>query len=74
MHYHARLSAGLAITALLAGCKSDRPSPRADASAPAVESPKSTGNTVNVTAKDFGFDAPAKVPAGAIRFELANHG
>src|SRR5215207_4429341 len=74
MHYRARLSAGLAITALLAGCKSDRPSPQADASAAAVESPKSTGNTVNVVAKDFGFDAPAKIPAGAIRFELANHG
>jgi hypothetical protein len=27
-----------------------------------------------VTAADFSFDAPAKIPAGATRFELANHG
>lgn len=64
----------LTVAGALAGCKSDRPSPQADASAPAAESPKSTPNTVNVAAKDFGFDAPAKVPAGATRFELANNG
>jgi hypothetical protein len=67
---------GVVLTAAgaLAGCKSDRPSHQADASAPPVESPTSTPNTVNVTARDFGFDAPAKIPAGATRFELANHG
>jgi uncharacterized cupredoxin-like copper-binding protein len=67
---------GVVLTAagVLAGCKSDRPSPQAEASTPAVESPKSSPSTVNVTAKDFAFDAPAKVPAGATRFELANSG
>jgi len=67
---------GVVLTAAgaLAGCKSDRPSHQADASAPPVESSKSTPNTVNVTARDFGFDAPAKIPAGATRFEMANHG
>jgi uncharacterized cupredoxin-like copper-binding protein len=67
---------GVVLTAAgaLAGCKSDRPSHQADASAPSVESPKNTPNTVNVAAKDFGFDAPAQIPAGATRFEMANHG
>jgi uncharacterized cupredoxin-like copper-binding protein len=71
-----RCSAALTLMAagVLAGCKSDRPSPQADASAPPAESPKNTPNTVNVTAKDFGFDAPAKIPAGATRFEMANTG
>jgi hypothetical protein len=71
-----RCSAALTLIAagVLAGCKSDRPSHQADASAPPVESPKTTPNTVNVAAKDFGFDAPAQIPAGATRFELANHG
>jgi uncharacterized cupredoxin-like copper-binding protein len=64
----------LTAAAAFAGCKSDRPSHQADASAPPVESPKSTPNTVSVTAKDFGFDAPGTIPAGATRFELANHG
>jgi len=67
---------GVVLTAAgaLAGCKSDRPSHQADASAPPVESPKNTPNTVNVAARDFGFDAPAQIPAGATRFEMANHG
>jgi hypothetical protein len=67
---------GAVLTAVgvLAGCKSDRPSHQAEASAPPVESPKNTPNTVNVTAKDFAFDAPTKIPAGVTRFELANHG
>jgi plastocyanin len=72
-----RCSAALTLmvaAGVLAGCKSDRPSPQADASAPPVESPKNSPNTVNVTAKDFGFDAPAKIPAGATRFEMANTG
>ena len=71
-----RCSAALTLMAagVLAGCKTDRPSPQAVASAAPVESPKNTPNTVNVTAKDFGFDAPAKIPAGATRFEMANTG
>src|SRR5215213_2288360 len=72
---HFRITGAILTAAgVLVGCKSDRPSPQADASAPPVESPRNTPNTVNVTAKDFGFEAPAKVPAGAIRFELANQG
>ena len=68
---------GVALVAAgaLAGCKSDRPSVEAGtpAAAPA-ESPKAAPNTVNITATDFAFDAPAQVPAGATTFHLANHG
>jgi hypothetical protein len=72
---HFRVTGAILTAAgVLVGCKSDRPSPQADASTPPAESPKTTPNTVNVTAVDFGFEAPPKIPAGAIRFELANHG
>jgi uncharacterized cupredoxin-like copper-binding protein len=68
-----RLAAVALIAAgALTSCKSDRPS-TATATPPA-ESAKTAPNTVNVTAKDFAFDAPTKIPAGATRFELANHG
>jgi hypothetical protein len=72
---HFRVTGAILTAAgVLVGCKSDRPSPQADASTPPAESPKTTPNTVNVTAVDFGFEAPPKIPAGASRFELANHG
>jgi hypothetical protein len=72
---HFRVTGAILTAAgVLVGCKSDRPSPQADASTPPAESPKTTPNTVNVTAVDFGFEAPPKISAGAIRFELANHG
>ncbi|MDF3053512.1 MAG: hypothetical protein K0S19_1617, partial [Geminicoccaceae bacterium] len=71
---HFRLTGAILMAAgVLSGCKSDRPSPQADASTPPAESPN-TPNTVNVTAKDFAFEAPAQVPAGAIKFELVNQG
>jgi uncharacterized cupredoxin-like copper-binding protein len=60
---------------VLAGCKSERASTDTGSagSTPAATQP-ATPATVTVTAKDFGFDAPAKIPAGATRFELANQG
>jgi uncharacterized cupredoxin-like copper-binding protein len=71
-----RFSAALTLVAagVLAGCKSDRPSQQAGATATPAESPKNTPNTVNIAAKDFGFDAPAQLPEGTTRFELTNQG
>ena len=71
MHYRLRPGTALALAVLLASCRSDRPpaepavATQADAPAPAV---------VAVTAADFSFDAPAKVPAGTTTFRLVNHG
>lgn len=60
---------------VLAGCKGDQPDQndrpagseqnQADATAPA---------SVNVTAKDFAFEAPATVPAGTTTIRLVNTG
>lgn len=75
MLHSARLSAGLAIMLAVAGCSSDRPSPQSDAtSTPAGEAGSAAPATVMVTAKDFAFDAPAQIPAGAVTLELKNQG
>jgi hypothetical protein len=59
----------------LAGCNSDRPSPQSDAaSTPAGEAAAAAPATVTVTAKDFAFEAPAQIPAGAVTLELKNQG
>ncbi|MEO8089823.1 MAG: hypothetical protein ABI703_05975 [Gemmatimonadales bacterium] len=71
----ARLTAALALTCALAGCKSDRPTPHRDAtSAPTGEAASAAPATVTITAKDFAFDAPAQIPAGAVAMQLRNHG
>jgi hypothetical protein len=71
MYYRARVRAALAVAGILAGCKADRPSTEA---APTARTEKAQPTAVTVTATDFAFDAPAKVPAGATRFHLVNHG
>jgi len=72
-----RITAGavLAAAASVAGCKPDRPSadPRT-ASAAAAESPTAGSEIVTVTANDFSFEAPGKVPAGAVTMRLVNKG
>ena len=58
-----------------AGCRTDRPSPRSDAaSSPTGQAANTAATTVSVTARDFAFDAPAQVPAGAVTLQLQNHG
>jgi hypothetical protein len=71
MYHRAKLGAALALAGVLAGCKSDRPS--ADG-ATAARTEKAEPSVVTVTATDFAFDAPARIPAGATRFRLVNHG
>ncbi|HEU5305605.1 MAG TPA: hypothetical protein VFU40_13225 [Gemmatimonadales bacterium] len=71
MYYRARLGAALAIAGALVGCKSDRPSTEA---ATPVSTEKPRTPVVTVTAADFAFEAPAKIPAGVTRFHLVNHG
>jgi hypothetical protein len=74
MPYGARLGAALTCVAL-AGCSSERPSPQRDAaSTSAGEAASAAPATVTVTAKDFAFDAPAQIPAGAVTLELKNQG
>ncbi len=75
MHYGVQLGAALALVSVFAGCKSDRPSPEsAGASASSAESPKAAPAVVTMTAKDFAFDAPAQIPAGAVTLQLKNDG
>lgn len=75
MYYSAPLGAALALIWAVAGCKSDRPSTdSAGASGSSAEAPKAAPATVTVKAKDFAFDAPAQVPAGAVTIQLENHG
>ena len=75
MSHGARLGAALALTCTLVGCKSDRPSPRSDATATAAgETAIAAPATVTVTAKDFAFEAPAQISAGAVAMQLRNHG
>jgi uncharacterized cupredoxin-like copper-binding protein len=58
--YRVRCFAGALVAAALTGCKSERAS--------------SVPSTVTVTARDFAFDAPATLPAGATTFHLVNQG
>lgn len=68
------LSSVVLVTAgALAGCKSDRPSGNLQ-SIPAATASIRAPATVTVTANDFSFDAPGKVPAGAVTMRLVNNG
>lgn len=78
MSYGAQLGAAVALALTVIGCGSERSSPpkvaageaAGDTTSPASAAPAS----VTVTAKDYGFDAPAQVAAGAVTFHLENHG
>lgn len=65
---------GLLATGTLAACKSDRPAHAAGAAPATTESATAAPASVTVTATDFGFDAPATIPAGAVSIHLVNHG
>jgi uncharacterized cupredoxin-like copper-binding protein len=59
----------------LAGCKSDRPSTDSQTSTLTTADSLSGGRgIVTVTANDFSFDAPGKVPAGTVTMRLVNNG
>ena len=60
---------------LLAGCKANQPG-RNDRPAGSEQNQADAGAaaSVNVTAKDFGFDAPTTAPAGSTTFHLVNAG
>jgi uncharacterized cupredoxin-like copper-binding protein len=65
----------LAAAGSVAGCKSDRPATDAQASSSATADPPSGAPAiVTVTANDFSFSAPGKVPAGAVTVRLVNNG
>lgn len=51
---------------LATGCRERPPKALADAPAPA--------NEVTIRARDFGFDAPAEIPAGRVTLRLVNDG
>jgi uncharacterized cupredoxin-like copper-binding protein len=70
MHHRACLGVVVALTGILIACKSERSPAPADA----AEARRTTTATISVTAKDFSFEAPEQVPAGATTFQLANHG
>ena len=73
MSYGARLGAALVVASLWSGCRSDHPAPRG-AAASSGETSDAAQATVAVTARDFAFDAPEKISAGALTLQLANHG
>jgi hypothetical protein len=58
----------------LGACKSDRPANGTGASPATTASATAAPVSVTVTATDFGFEAPATVPAGAVTIHLVNHG
>jgi plastocyanin len=68
-----RSGAGLAVLVAcsLVACKSDRP---AGATAAVNSNRSAAPRTVTVTATDYGFDAPAEIPAGVTTVYLVNHG
>ena len=66
-----RLGAGLAIAALLAGCTPDRHKIEGGS---VSENPSAKPAAVTVTARDYAFDAPDSVAAGAVTVQLVNHG
>lgn len=75
MFYRSRLGAALAVAGALAGCKPDRPSPASTtAAASPAETPKAAPAAVTVTSKDFAFEAPSSIPAGATTVRLVNQG
>ena len=72
MSYGAKFSAAVALVAALTGCKSERPS--TDQPGSVETSAKPGPAAITVTANDFSFDAPGKVPAGAVTMRLVNNG
>jgi len=66
----------LTIAALTLACRSDRPADGASAAPPDQAQPEAAGgpNVVTVIATDFGFDAPAEIPAGLTAIRLVNQG
>jgi uncharacterized cupredoxin-like copper-binding protein len=70
MSYAVQLGAALALVWVFAGCKSDRSPAVADSAAPGKAAP----TTVSVSARDFSFDAPDQITAGATTFRLRNDG
>ena len=71
MYQGTRLCAGLAVTALLAGCTSERHS--VEGGSPAGTQ-KPNPATVTVTATDYGFQAPASIATGPTTVRLVNTG
>jgi plastocyanin len=71
MHQGTRLGAGLAITALLAGCTSDRHTVQGGS---AVGDAAAHPATVTVTASDFAYAAPDTIAAGSTTVRLVNTG
>jgi len=71
MHRRVKLGTALALAGPLAGCKADRPSAEPET---ATQTDKAAPAVLTVTAADFSFDAPAKVPAGTTTFRLVNQG
>jgi plastocyanin len=71
MHLGTRMGAVVAITVLLASCKSDRHS--VEGGSVAGSSPAEPA-AVTVTASDFDFQAPDTIAAGATTVRLVNHG
>src|SRR5688572_23905306 len=70
MHHRARLGVALAVIGIVSSCKSER-SPDA---AGGPEATKTSPSAISVSAKDFSFEAPGRIPAGATTFRLTNHG
>lgn len=70
MHYRPRLGVALAVIGIVAGCKSER-SPD---TAGGPETMKTSPPAISVSAKDFSFEAPGRIPAGVTTFRLTNHG
>jgi hypothetical protein len=72
----ARLAIG-GLALALAACRTDRPAEAgasASPGAPATATPGGTGGTLDVTARDYAYDAPAEVPAGLTTIRLTNQG
>jgi hypothetical protein len=72
-----RYSAGLALMAagVLNSCQSARSDTASrDSASTKSDSVSASPAVVNVTAKDFAFEAPARIPAGAVTMQLENHG
>ena len=64
----------LAAAGSAAGCKSDRASDAPPSSAAPTDGSSRASEVVTVTANDFSFDAPGKVPAGTVTMRLVNKG
>jgi len=76
-----RARASLIVAAMisLASCRSDKPAGDASTTSAAPPSAGRTdaaegANVVTVTASDYGFDAPAEIPAGLTTIRLVNQG